>query len=166
MYHTTISVRTHGEGEIVNLSPRVEQAVAESGIQEGLVSVFVTGSTAAVTTIEYEPGVLADLRRALSVIAPADISYAHDAAWGDGNGRSHVPGGRRKARLRHLAADRPPGARRPVEPREDGTCHRARLNTAKWENDNSGSLKAYAGRGATSAATPEVALSSAGIVQE
>jgi secondary thiamine-phosphate synthase enzyme len=90
MYHTTISVRTHGEGEIVNLSPRVEQAVAESGIQEGLVSVFVTGSTAAVTTIEYEPGVLADLRRALSVIAPADISYAHDAAWGDGNGRSHV----------------------------------------------------------------------------
>lgn len=90
MFHTTIEIRTHGEGEIVNLSPRVEQAIAESGIQEGLVSIFVTGSTAAVTTIEYEPGVLADLLRALSVIAPADIPYAHDAAWGDGNGRSHV----------------------------------------------------------------------------
>ena len=90
MFHTTIQVKTHGEGEIVNLTPRVEQAIAESGVREGLATVFVTGSTAAVTTIEYEPGVLADLLRALSVIAPADIPYAHDAAWGDGNGRSHV----------------------------------------------------------------------------
>ncbi|WP_292520796.1 secondary thiamine-phosphate synthase enzyme YjbQ [Methanoculleus sp.] len=90
MFRTTIQVVTHGEGEIVNLTPRVEQAVAESGIREGLATVFVEGSTAAVTTIEYEPGVLADLSRALSVIAPADIPYAHDAAWGDGNGRSHV----------------------------------------------------------------------------
>ncbi len=53
-------------------------------------NIFVVGSTAAVTTIEYEPGVLLDLRRALSVVAPDDIPYAHDAAWGDGNGRSHV----------------------------------------------------------------------------
>lgn len=90
MFHTTIQIGTHGEGEIVNLTPRVEQAIAESGVREGLATVFVTGSTAAVTTIEYEPGVLADLLRALSVIAPADIPYAHDAAWGDGNGRSHV----------------------------------------------------------------------------
>lgn len=90
MYHTTIQVDTHGEGEIVNLTPRVAQAVTESGVKEGLTNVFVAGSTAAVTTIEYEPGVLSDLSRALSVIAPADIPYAHDAAWGDGNGRSHV----------------------------------------------------------------------------
>ncbi|HQD26746.1 MULTISPECIES: secondary thiamine-phosphate synthase enzyme YjbQ [Methanoculleus] len=90
MFQTTIQVETHGEGEIVNLTPRVQQAVDESGVREGLANVFVAGSTAAVTTIEYEPGVLSDLRRALSVIAPADIPYAHDAAWGDGNGRSHV----------------------------------------------------------------------------
>lgn len=90
MFRTTIQVETHGEGEIVNLTPRIEQAITASGVREGLASIFVTGSTAAITTIEYEPGVLSDLRRALSVIAPADIPYAHDAAWGDGNGRSHV----------------------------------------------------------------------------
>ncbi|MDV4343975.1 YjbQ family protein [Methanoculleus sp. YWC-01] len=90
MFRTTIQVDTHGEGEIVDLTPRVAQAVTESGVREGLATVFVAGSTAAVTTIEYEPGVLSDLSRALSVIAPADIPYAHDAAWGDGNGRSHV----------------------------------------------------------------------------
>lgn len=90
MFRTTIKVDTHGEGEIVNLTPQIAQAVAESGVREGLANVFVAGSTAAVTTIEYEPGVLSDLSRALSVIAPADIPYAHDAAWGDGNGRSHV----------------------------------------------------------------------------
>jgi len=90
MFRTTIQVNTHGEGEVVNLTSRVAQAVAESGVREGLANVFVAGSTAAVTTIEYEPGVLSDLSRALSVIAPADIPYAHDAAWGDGNGRSHV----------------------------------------------------------------------------
>lgn len=90
MYRTTIQVDTHGEGEIVDLTPQIAQAVAESGVRDGLVNIFVVGSTAAVTTIEYEPGVLSDLRRALSVVAPADIPYAHDAAWGDGNGRSHV----------------------------------------------------------------------------
>ncbi|MFA7197749.1 MAG: secondary thiamine-phosphate synthase enzyme YjbQ [Methanoculleus sp.] len=90
MFHTTIQVETHGEGEIVNITPQIEQAITESGVKDGLANVFVGGSTAAVTTIEYEPGVLADLRRALAVIAPPDIPYAHDAAWGDGNGRSHV----------------------------------------------------------------------------
>jgi secondary thiamine-phosphate synthase enzyme len=54
------------------------------------VNLFVTGSTAAITTIEYEPGVLSDLKRSLSVLAPPDIPYAHDGKWGDGNGRSHV----------------------------------------------------------------------------
>ncbi len=90
MFHTTIELETHGEGESVDLTHQVQQAINDSGVQKGLVTVFVAGSTAAITTIEYEPGVLADLSRALSVIAPADIPYAHDAAWGDGNGRSHV----------------------------------------------------------------------------
>lgn len=88
--HRTISVETNGEGDVVDLTPQVMAVISESGVAEGLVNVFVTGSTAAVTTIEHEPGVLQDLRRALSVVAPPGIPYEHDRAWGDGNGRSHV----------------------------------------------------------------------------
>lgn len=90
MYRKIIQVSTNGEGEIVDLSGRVRDAVTASGITEGMIHVFVTGSTVAVTTIEYETGVLQDLKRALSVLAPETIPYAHDSAWGDGNGRSHV----------------------------------------------------------------------------
>lgn len=90
MFRRTIRIETHGEGEIVDLTPQVVRIVHESGVVDGLVNVFVPGSTAAVTTIEYEAGVLTDLQRALSVIAPDSASYAHDRAWGDGNGRSHV----------------------------------------------------------------------------
>jgi secondary thiamine-phosphate synthase enzyme len=90
MYRTVIAVDTRGEGDIVNITGEVANAVKESRIRDGLVHLFVTGSTAALTTIEYEPGVLSDLKRALSVIAPADLPYAHDGKWGDGNGRSHV----------------------------------------------------------------------------
>jgi secondary thiamine-phosphate synthase enzyme len=90
MHRKTLKVTTAKEGDIVDLTPEVRAAVRESGISEGMVNVFVTGSTAAVTTIEYEPGVLSDLQRALSVLAPDDVSYAHDSRWGDGNGRSHV----------------------------------------------------------------------------
>jgi len=90
MYRRTIQIDTHGEGEIVNLTPRIAEIVDGSGVREGIANIFVSGSTAAITTIEYEPGVLSDLCRALSVIAPEGIPYAHDAAWGDGNGRSHV----------------------------------------------------------------------------
>lgn len=90
MFTRTIALTTHGEGEIVDLTPDVREVVASSGVRTGLVHVFVTGSTAAITTIEYESGVLEDLRDSLSRIAPDDIPYAHDRAWGDGNGRSHV----------------------------------------------------------------------------
>jgi secondary thiamine-phosphate synthase enzyme len=90
MYQTDISLTTHGEGDIIDLTAGVRSAVAESGVDEGLVNLFITGSTAALTTIEFEPGVLSDLKRALSVMAPDDIPYEHDRAWGDGNGRSHV----------------------------------------------------------------------------
>ncbi|HDR72789.1 MAG TPA: YjbQ family protein [Methanoculleus sp.] len=90
MYQTDISLTTHGEGDIIDLTPAVRSAVAESGLREGLVNLFIPGSTAALTTIEFEPGVLSDLRRALSVLAPDAIPYEHDRAWGDGNGRSHV----------------------------------------------------------------------------
>jgi secondary thiamine-phosphate synthase enzyme len=90
MFQTTVTIDTHGEGDIINLTPAVEDSVRKSDVNTGLVTIFVVGSTAAVTTIEYEPGVLADLRRSLSVLAPDDAAYAHDRAWGDGNGRSHV----------------------------------------------------------------------------
>lgn len=90
MYRTVFAVDTRGEGDAVDLTGEVEKAVKESRIREGLVNLFVTGSTAALTTIEFEPGVLSDLKRSLSTIAPPDIPYAHDGKWGDGNGRSHV----------------------------------------------------------------------------
>jgi len=90
MFRTTLNVTSSKEGDIVDITPLVKKAVAESRIKSGLVHLFVQHSTAALTTIEYEPGVLADLRRALAVLAPDDIDYAHNRRWGDGNGRSHV----------------------------------------------------------------------------
>lgn len=73
-----------------DVTERVAELVAESGVTEGMVVVSMTGSTGAVTTIEYEEGALADLRRALDRLAPTDDDYAHNARWGDGNGFSHV----------------------------------------------------------------------------
>lgn len=90
MYRETIEIDTNGEGEIVDITESIRGIVKRSGITAGLAHVFAVGSTAAITTIEYEKGVLADLRRSLSLLAPDNISYEHDRAWGDGNGRSHV----------------------------------------------------------------------------
>jgi secondary thiamine-phosphate synthase enzyme len=90
MYRKVLEFSTHHEGEILNITSPVQDILRESGVRDGLVHLFITHSTAALTTIEYEQGVLSDLKRALSVIAPDTIPYAHDRAWGDGNGRSHV----------------------------------------------------------------------------
>jgi secondary thiamine-phosphate synthase enzyme len=90
MYQSIIHIDTHGEGDYIDITPEVSRIVGESGVGNGIVNLFVVGSTVALTTIEYEQGVLSDLRRALNGIAPDDIPYAHDSAWGDGNGRSHV----------------------------------------------------------------------------
>lgn len=90
MFRKELVVRSSREGDIIDITKEVRKAVRESGIREGLVHLFVQHSTAALTTIEYEPGVLSDLRRALSVLAPDNLPYAHDTKWGDGNGRSHV----------------------------------------------------------------------------
>jgi secondary thiamine-phosphate synthase enzyme len=73
-----------------DVTPEVTRLVQASGVRDGVVVVAVTGSTGAVTTIEYEDGALADLRRALDRLAPTDEPYAHNARWGDGNGFSHV----------------------------------------------------------------------------
>lgn len=90
VFSGAIMLKTRGEDDIIDITGKTQDLVRSSAIRNGLCTIFVTGSTAAVTTIEYEPGVLSDLSRALSVSAPPDIPYAHDNRWGDGNGRSHV----------------------------------------------------------------------------
>ena len=86
----TISLKTNGECDVVNITHHVETLVSKSGLKNGAVTVFVTGSTAGVTTIEYEPGLVADIKEAFERIAPKGITYAHNETWGDGNGYSHI----------------------------------------------------------------------------
>jgi secondary thiamine-phosphate synthase enzyme len=90
MFSKRISLSTKGFTDIIDITGHVMEAVTGSGLKSGLVTVFVTGSTGAVTSIEYEPGVVSDLKKAIERIAPSDIQYDHDKRWGDGNGFSHV----------------------------------------------------------------------------
>jgi secondary thiamine-phosphate synthase enzyme len=85
-----ISLETKGNGDIINITPQVEQRLAEASVMKGTVTVFVVGSTAAVTTIEFEPGLLADFQNMWERNVPEDVPYNHDRAWGEGNGYSHV----------------------------------------------------------------------------
>ena len=85
-----LSFRTSGDTDIIDITPHVSSKVTESGLTEGQVLIFVPGSTAAVTTIEYENGVVLDLKEAIERLAPKGILYRHDARWGDGNGYAHV----------------------------------------------------------------------------
>jgi secondary thiamine-phosphate synthase enzyme len=86
----SIKVQTDGFADCRDITPDLEQCLKESRIREGLLTVMVSGSTGAVTTIENEPGAIEDLKKALDRIAPPDIEYAHNLRWGDGNGFSHV----------------------------------------------------------------------------
>lgn len=90
MFRKKFTVTSQREGDIIDITENVQEIVSLSGVKDGLVHLFVHHSTAALTTIEFEPGVLNDLKRALAVVAPDDIGYAHNTRWGDGNGRSHV----------------------------------------------------------------------------
>lgn len=83
-------IETKGFTDVLDITPQVERAVSASGVQSGIVLAFTPGSTAGLTTIEYEPGAVSDLKDAIARIAPEGIAYAHDARWGDGNGFSHV----------------------------------------------------------------------------
>jgi len=85
-----LQLNSPGNGKALDLTDRINDTVLESGIVDGMVILFVPGSTAAITTIEYEPGVLSDLENAIERLAPLNIPYAHDQAWGDGNGHAHV----------------------------------------------------------------------------
>ena len=90
IYNTSFKARTKGFTDIIDITGSVTSALSNSHITDGIVTLFVPGSTAGITTIEYEDGVVADLDRAIERLAPRDIQYDHDSRWGDGNGFSHV----------------------------------------------------------------------------
>jgi secondary thiamine-phosphate synthase enzyme len=85
-----LTVNTNGNGDTIDITPGVERAVKESKLTGGVVTLFVVGSTAALTTIEYEDGAVHDLSHAIERIAPRDAEYEHHLRWGDDNGHSHV----------------------------------------------------------------------------
>ena len=85
-----ISLQTKGNCDIIDITPQVEQQVAETDINSGTATLFVAGSTAGITTIEFESGLLSDFKGMWELDAPRDIPYDHDRRWGDGNGYSHV----------------------------------------------------------------------------
>ncbi|MGK7345662.1 MAG: secondary thiamine-phosphate synthase enzyme YjbQ [Candidatus Nitrospinota bacterium M3_3B_026] len=87
---SSFSLGTQGFSDIIDITGEVERAVKESGARSGSVLVFVPGSTAGITTIEYESGAVSDLEAAIDRLVPRNIHYSHDARWGDGNGFSHV----------------------------------------------------------------------------
>jgi len=90
IFSETISLSTKGFSDILDITHHVNGVIDRSKIENGLVTVFCPGSTGAVTTIEYESGVLKDLQKAIEKIVPSNIPYEHDKRWGDGNGFSHV----------------------------------------------------------------------------
>jgi secondary thiamine-phosphate synthase enzyme len=88
--YNEINIRTKGEVDIIDITSEIQDIVTKSKVKNGLVCVFIPGSTGAITTIEYEPGLMQDLPRALEVLAPKDIYYKHHETWHDDNGHSHV----------------------------------------------------------------------------
>ncbi|MGE5114072.1 MAG: secondary thiamine-phosphate synthase enzyme YjbQ [Acidobacteriaceae bacterium] len=90
VYRKEITVSTKGHGDMHDLTEKVSDIVASSGIRTGMVNVFNVGSTAAVGTIEFEPGLQCDLPELLDRLIPPSRSYGHEQAWHDGNGHSHL----------------------------------------------------------------------------
>jgi secondary thiamine-phosphate synthase enzyme len=85
-----IYVKTTYDTDIIDITYEVKEKVLQSNINNGNIVLFISGSTAALTTIEFESGVINDLKDAIERIAPKDMHYEHDQRWGDGNGYSHV----------------------------------------------------------------------------
>lgn len=84
------TVKTKGFSDVHDITPNVNDLLSTSKLADGIATVFVPGSTAGITTIEYESGAIADLKKAIERMAPMNIHYDHDARWGDGNGFAHV----------------------------------------------------------------------------
>ncbi len=89
-HRAVLEVETQGEGDIIDITPLMMKALASSGFTEGLLCAFVPHSTAAIFTIEYEPGLQLDIREALERCFPKGLDYEHHKRWQDGNGHSHV----------------------------------------------------------------------------
>jgi secondary thiamine-phosphate synthase enzyme len=85
-----ISVKSAGHGDVIDITGKVSAIVKESGAKNGCVNVFVSGSTASVSTIEYEPNLVKDVKRVLEKLAPYGGDYEHHKTWGDDNGPAHV----------------------------------------------------------------------------
>jgi secondary thiamine-phosphate synthase enzyme len=85
-----IKINSKGENDMVDITDQTLKAIHETNLKDGIVTVFVSGSTGAITTIEYEPGLRSDFPKMLNRIVPGDIDYEHDKTWHDGNGHSHV----------------------------------------------------------------------------
>ena len=90
VFQKIVHVSTKGRCDVLDITPSIAQIVVESGVESGIVNVSGVGSTLGVTTLEFEPGCVADLQRALDKIAPTNSDYAHSARWGDDNGYSHL----------------------------------------------------------------------------
>jgi secondary thiamine-phosphate synthase enzyme len=86
----TLEIMTTAGTDILDLTEAVAAQVEQTGVAEGLLTLFISGSTAALSTIEYESGVVNDLRAAIERLFPQDLPYEHDRRWGDGNGYAHV----------------------------------------------------------------------------
>jgi secondary thiamine-phosphate synthase enzyme len=85
-----LAIETHGDGDTLDITGVVAAMVSVSGLKSGVTTLFVIGSTAGLTTIEYEPGAVADFKAAFECIAPVDAEYRHHLRWHDDNGHSHV----------------------------------------------------------------------------
>ena len=90
VFGKTLTYKTQGNTDIIDITPDVIQIVEEAGIQDGILLVYSPGSTVSITTIEYEPGLIEDIKEALDQIAPQNKEYQHNKRWHDGNGHSHI----------------------------------------------------------------------------
>lgn len=86
----TISLETEGNGDVQDITDRVQDCVKNSRLSQGIATIFTPSATSAITTLEYEPGCIRDLQRVFDEIVPPDRDYAHNQRWGDGNGHSHA----------------------------------------------------------------------------
>lgn len=86
----TISVKSKPETDVINITEQVSKAVRESKIRNGIVNIFVKGSTASVSTIEFEPNLVKDFEDAVERLVPSSVKYRHTETWGDDNGKSHI----------------------------------------------------------------------------
>jgi len=85
-----ISLESQGNCDIIDITPEVQQQLSETNLKDGTVTLFISGSTAGLTTIEFEPGLIADFKEMWKRNVPQELTYEHNRAWGDGNGHSHV----------------------------------------------------------------------------